>query len=263
MFIDTHAHLNYPEIKKDLPEILDRAKDAGVDCIIVPATNYVTSLDVIELAEKYEMLYAAVGIHPTELKDFKDWHFGELEKLCEHDKVAAVGEVGLDYYWKPYDKELEQKVLKVQLGMAKRKNLPVILHNRESSEDLIQIVSESRPDVLRGEGKLRGQFHSFSGDTNMAEKCIEMGFFISFTGNITYKPNENTLRAYEALNRAPLENLLLETDSPFLPPVPYRGKQNEPAYLKYTAEKIAELKGISVEELGKVTSENAGRLFNI
>lgn len=258
MFIDTHAHLNYPEIKKKLPEILERAKDSGVGYIIVPATNYVTSLDVIELAEKYEMLYAAVGIHPTELKDFKDWHFGELEKLCEHDKVVAMGEIGLDYYWKPYDKEFEERVLRAQLGIAKRKNLPVILHNRESSEDLIQIVSEEYAS-----GKLRGQFHSFSGDTDMAEKCIGMGFFISFTGNITYKPNEKTLQAYEVLKNTAMENLLLETDSPFLPPVPYRGKQNEPAYLKHTAEKIAELKEVSIEELGKVTSENAGRLFGL
>lgn len=256
--IDTHAHLNYPGIRKHLSEILERAIDAGIECVIVPATNYVTSLDVIELAEKHTMLYAAIGIHPAELKDFKEWHLAELPKLCEHKKIAAVGEIGLDYYWKPYDKELEQRILIEQLKIAKELNLPVILHNRESSEDLIKIIENEYDN-----GKLTGQFHSFSGDINMAEKTIGMRFYISFTGNITYKPNEKTLQAYEVLKKTPLENLLLETDSPFLPPIPYRGKQNEPAYLKYTAEKIAELKGVTIEELGNITSENAKKLFRI
>jgi len=256
--IDTHAHLNYPEIKKNLPEILDRAHDAGIEYVIVPATDYNSSLEVAELTEKYEMLFGAVGMHPTELKDFKEEHLSEIEKLSGHDKIVAIGEIGLDYYWKPFDKELEQAVLIEQLKIAKRNNLPVILHNRESSDDLIRIVAEEY-----GNGKLKGQFHSFSGDMNMAEKCIGMGFYVSFTGNITYKPNEKTLQMYETLKKFPLESLLLETDSPFLPPVPHRGKQNEPSYLQYTAEKIAELKGVSLGELEKITSKNARKLFGI
>ena len=256
--IDTHAHLNYPEIKKNLPEILDRAHDAGIEYVIVPATDYNSSLEVAELTEKYEMLFGAVGMHPTELKDFKEEHLSEIEKLSGHDKIVAIGEIGLDYYWKPFDKELEQAVLREQLKIAKRNNLPVILHNRESSDDLIRIVAEEYDN-----GKLKGQFHSFSGDMNMAEKCIGMGFYVSFTGNITYKPNEKTLQMYETLKKFPLESLLLETDSPFLPPVPHRGKQNEPSYLQYTAEKIAELKGVSLGELEKITSKNARKLFGI
>src|SRR5437867_220158 len=256
--IDTHAHLNYPEIKRHLGEILNRARDSGVEYIIVPATNYSSSLEVAELTVKYDMLYGAAGVHPTELKNFKEEHLSEIEKLCEHEKIVAVGEIGLDYYWKPFDKELEHTVLIEQLKIAKKKNLPVILHNRESSDDLIRIVSKEYEN-----GKLKGQFHSFSGDEKMAEQCIELGFYVSFTGNITYKPNEKTLLAYGALKKTPLENLLLETDSPFLPPAPYRGKQNEPAYLKYTAEKIAELKGISIEELEKTTSTNAKKLFGL
>src|SRR6266545_4259716 len=123
--IDTHAHLNYPEIKRNLPDILKRAEDAGIVCVVVPATEYKSALEVIELTEKYDMLFGAVGIHPTELKDFKEEHLAEIEKLCEHDKIVAIGEIGLDYYWKPFNKELEQNVLREQLKIAKRKNLPV------------------------------------------------------------------------------------------------------------------------------------------
>ncbi len=258
MYIDTHAHLNYPEIVQNIDEILDRAGNAGIEYIIIPATNYITSLEVIELIQKYDMLYGAIGIHPTELHDFHENQLFEIDKLAKSEKVVAIGEIGLDYYWKPYNKEMQNYVLKSQIQIAKNNNLPVIIHNRESSEDLIKIITEEYE-----KGKFSGQFHSFSGDTGMAERCTEMGFYISFTGNITYKPNEKTRNAFEALKQTSLTNLLLETDSPYLPPVPYRGKQNEPSYLVHTAEKISELKGISIEELGSTTTANAKRLFEI
>lgn len=259
MFIDTHAHLNYPDILDDIENILSRAKDSGVECIIVPATNLQSSLDVIELVHKYDMLYGAVGIHPTELSDFHDKHLHEIDKLASSEKIIAIGEIGLDYYWKPFDKELQHYVLRSQLQIASTKNLPVILHNRESSEDLMNIITEFR----KNGSKLSGQFHSFSGDKQMAGKCIEMGFYISFTGNLTYKPRENTLTAYEVVKNTTLEHLLLETDTPYLPPVPYRGKRNEPSFLKHTAQKIADLKEITVEEVGMVTAVNAKKLFGI
>ncbi|HEY3252052.1 MAG TPA: TatD family hydrolase [Ignavibacteria bacterium] len=258
MFVDTHAHLNYPELKSSLPDILKRAADNGVEKIIVPATSYKTSLEITELIQKHEMLYGAVGIHPTELNDFEEKQLHEIESLAKENKIVAIGEIGLDYYWEPYDKALEHHVLKSQLEIAKRSNLPVILHNRKSSEDLMKIVESKFEN-----GKLKGQFHSFSGDEEMAKKCVEMGFYISFTGNITYKPKDHTYIAYQIVRETPIENLLLETDTPYLPPVPYRGKQNEPSYIKHTAEKLAELKGISIEELAKTTSENAIRLFNL
>jgi len=256
--IDTHAHLNLPQLRQQLDEVLYRAKESGVEYIIVPATDYESSIEVIQLAEDHDMLFAAVGIHPTQLKDFDENQLSEIERLCKHSKVVAVGEIGLDYYWKPYDRDLEKRALRAQLRIAKGNNLPVILHNRDSSVDLTAIVWEEYEG-----GKLKGQFHSFSGDLRMAQACIEMGFYISFTGNITYKPDERTLTAYEVAKKCPVENLLLETDSPYLPPVPHRGKRNEPSYLRFTAEKIAGLKGISVDELGRATSENAKRLFGL
>jgi TatD DNase family protein len=258
MFIDTHAHLNYPDIMEDLDSVLSRAQDAGVEYIIVPATDYRSSHDIIELVQKYDILYGAIGIHPTELKDFRDKHLYEIDNLSVSEKVIAIGEIGLDYYWKPYDKDLQHYVLKSQLQIAKNRNLPVILHNRESSEDLMNIISETNEDKT-----LKGQFHSFSGDEIMAKNCIDMGFYISFTGNLTYKPNEKTLTAYEIVKNTSLEHLLLETDTPYLPPVPYRGKRNEPSYIIHIAEKIAELKGITVEEVGTVTTANAKKLYGL
>lgn len=258
MFIDTHAHLNYPDIVKNIDDVLSRAEDAGVESIIVPATTYKTSIEIIELVQKHKMLYAAVGIHPTDLKDFEESHIPKIEELTKEPKVAAIGEIGLDYYLEPYDRELEIMVLTEQLRIAKRSGLPVILHNRKSTDDLMRIVKEEYDG-----GKLRGQFHSFSAGLDEAKECISMGFYISFTGNITYKPNESTYTAYEIVKNTVAEHLLLETDTPYLPPVPYRGKQNEPAYVKHTALKIAELKGMGVEELGRITTENAKRLYRI
>lgn len=258
MFIDTHAHLNYPDIVKNLDEILARASAEGVEAVLIPATNYKTSLEVAELVQKHAMLYGAVGIHPNDLNDFEEKHLNGIEELTRENKISAIGEIGLDYYREPYDKDLQQYILKAQLQIARQRGLPVILHNRKSSKDLINIVTNEYDN-----GKLKGQFHSFSGDAGMAKKCVEMGFYISFTGNITYKPNENTLIAYEIVKNTDVKHLLLETDSPYLPPVPYRGRQNEPSYLRYTAEKIAELKGISVDELGKMTTENAKKLYKI
>lgn len=258
MFIDTHAHLNYPDIIKNINEVLLRASDSGIEAIIVPATTYKTSIEIVELVQKHKMLYAAVGIHPTELKDFDESHLPKIEELAKEDKVVAIGEIGLDYYWEPYDRELEIMVLTEQLRISKRAGLPVILHNRKSTDDLMRIVK----DEYDG-GKLKGQFHSFSAGVAEAMECIEMGFYISFTGNITYKPNEGTLIAYDIVKQTAAEHLLLETDTPYLPPVPYRGKQNEPSYVKHTAAKIAELKEMSVEELGKITTENARRLYGI
>jgi TatD DNase family protein len=261
MYIDTHAHLNHPDLINDIDKVLDRAREADIEYIIVPATSYHSSLDVIELVQKYDMLYGAVGIHPTELADFHEKQLHEVDILSTSEKIAAIGEIGLDYYWKPYDKNLQQYVLKSQLQIAKNRNLPVIIHNRESSEDLMRVIEEAC--AAEDDSKLRGQFHSFSGNEEMARKCIQLGFCISFTGNITYKPNEKSLTFYEIVRKTPLESLLLETDSPYLPPVPHRGKKNEPAYMKHTAERIAELKNITADEISSSTARNAKDLFRL
>lgn len=258
MYIDTHAHLNYPELQQNIDEVLERALKAGIKKIIVPATGYQSSLDVIELVQKHDMLFGAIGIHPTELGDFHDKQLYELDSLAKSDKIVAIGETGLDYYWEPFNKELEQYVLRAQIQIAKNNNLPIILHNRESSGDLMHIIEEEY-----NKEKFSGQFHSFSGGIEMAKKCIEMDFYISFTGNITYKPNDKTKTAIEVLKNVPLENMLLETDSPYLPPVPYRGKKNEPAYLIHTAKKISGIKEIDKEILNEQTTKNAERLYKI
>lgn len=258
MYIDTHAHLNYNDLQPELDAILERARTAGVEKIIVPATDLKSSLEIIELIQKYDMLYGAVGIHPTELKDFSEDHLQKIEELCTERKIVAIGEIGLDYHWEPFDAELQKHVLRVQFQIAKTHNLPVIIHNRKSSDDLMKIVREEYDN-----GKLKGQFHSFSGNIAMAHECIEKGFYISFTGNITYKPNEGTLHTYEIVKAAPITNILLETDTPYLAPMPHRGKKNEPAYVAFTALKIADLKSITVEELGQNTSQNAKVLYSI
>lgn len=258
MFIDTHAHLNYPDILSNIDDVLKRAEDSGVTEIIIPATTYHTSIEIVELVQKHKMLYAAVGIHPTELKDFEESQLPLIEELAKENKVVAIGEIGLDYYWEPYDKDLQAMVIREQFRIAKRCSLPVIIHNRNSTQDLMTIVREEYDN-----GKLKGQFHSFSAGINEAKECTEMGFYISFTGNITYKPNAGTLIAYDIVKNTDVSNLLLETDTPYLPPVPYRGKQNEPSYIKHTADKIAELKGMVVEELGRITTENTRRLYGI
>ncbi len=258
MFIDTHAHLNYPDIAANISEFLMRAEDSGVESIIVPATTYRTSLDVVELVQKHKMLWGAVGIHPTELRDFDEKHLEGIEVLAKESKVVAIGEIGLDYYWEPYDKELQRHVLVEQFRIAKSALLPVIVHNRNSTDDLM--------DIVRAEyegGALRGQFHSFSAGLKEAAECVKIGFYISFTGNITYKPNAGTLTAYEIVKNTPVDNLLLETDTPYLPPVPYRGKQNEPSYIKYTAQKLADLKEVSIESFAEVTTNNARSLFKL
>ncbi|MCI0715407.1 MAG: TatD family hydrolase, partial [Chlorobi bacterium] len=216
MYIDTHAHLNYPDVLNNLDDILSRALDSDVESIIVPATNYRSSLEVVELVQKHKMLYGAVGIHPNDLSDFDESHFVKIEELAKENKIVAIGEIGLDYYREPYDKELQQRILRSQLQIAKKLDLPVVIHNRNSSDDLMKLVAEEYEN-----GKLKGQFHSFSGDEQMAKKCVDMGFYISLTGNITYKPNQNTLTAYEIVKNTGVNHLLLETDTPYLPPVPY------------------------------------------
>jgi TatD DNase family protein len=258
MYIDTHAHLNYPDIVKNIGEVLQRAEDSGIEAIIVPATTYRNSLEITELVQKHKMLYGAVGIHPTELKDFDESHLALIEELAAHDKIVAIGEIGLDYYWEPYDSMVQKRILREQFRIAKRCGLPVIIHNRNSTNDIMELVRAEYDN-----GLLKGQFHSFSAGKEEARECVQMGFYISFTGNITYKPNDSTRTAYSIVQETPAEHLLLETDTPYLPPAPYRGKQNEPSYIKFTAGKISELKELPVEALAGITTGNAKRLYNL
>jgi TatD DNase family protein len=254
MFIDTHAHLFYPNFTEDLDEVIERAKSSEVDYIIIPATDIGTAKQTLALADKYEMIYAQVGVHPHETKDWTNDNLKVIEELARHPKVVAIGEIGLDYYYDFSPKEKQIEAFRAQIELALKLDLPVVVHNRESDEDIMQIVREYCSSGLRG------QFHCFNGSLSYARDLIRMKYFVSFTGNITFK-KADLLR--ETLSNIRLHYIMLETDSPFMTPIPYRGKRNEPSYVKYIAQQIAELHKIPIEEVARITSINAFRLFGI
>lgn len=253
MFVDTHSHLFYPNFN-DLDEIINRAKDSGVDFIIVPATDIKTAKQTIELCEKYDIVYGAVGVHPHETNNWTDDLITEIHQLAQQKKILAIGEIGLDYYYDFSPPEKQIQAFRSQIELALELNLPIIVHNRDSDKDMMDIITG-----YCGRG-LKAQFHCFNSSLEDAFELIKMNHFISFTGNITFK-NRSDLRS--VLEKTGLDNILLETDSPFMTPVPHRGKRNEPAFVKYVATKVAELHNISVEEVAKITSYNAFRLFGI
>ncbi len=254
MLVDTHAHLFFPNFDEDLDQVIEKAKASGVTAILIPGTDLKTSKMAIELSDKYQIVYASVGYHPH---DTKDWDFSwinELRALSRHKKVVAIGEIGLDYFYDYSPKEKQIEAFKQQINLALELNLPIIVHNRDSNEDLMMIIREYK------DTKLIGQFHCFAGTAEDAKELVSMGHYISFTGNITFKSRQELRDILSQINP---ENLLLETDSPFMTPVPFRGKRNEPAHVNYVAEKIAELHSITKEEVGKITSQNAFKLFGI
>ncbi|MEO8231662.1 MAG: TatD family hydrolase [Ignavibacteriota bacterium] len=254
MFIDTHAHLFFENFNDDIDEVINRAKENGVDYIIVPATDLATAKEAISLSEKYEQVYATVGIHPHDTKDWNDSLISEIEKLAKHPKVVAIGEIGLDYYYDFSPKDQQIKAFKSQLDLALELELPVVIHNRDSDEDMLEIIQSYCSTGLKA------QFHCFNGSLADALEFMKMNHFISFTGNITFKKSDG-LR--EILKHIDLNHLMLETDSPFMTPIPYRGKRNVPAHVKIVAEKVSEIHNLSIEEVGRITSLNTFRFFGI
>lgn len=254
MFIDTHAHLFFENYKDDIDEVLIRAKEAGVDFIIVPATDIKTARESIQLSEKYEQIYTTVGVHPHDTKDWNDSLISEIEELAKHPKVIAIGEIGLDYYYDFSPQDQQIKAFKAQLDLAVKLQLPVVIHNRDSDEDMMDIIHS-----YCGTG-LKAQFHCYNGSIDDALEYMKMNHFISFTGNITYKKSDS-LR--EILSKIDLNHLMLETDSPFMTPVPHRGKRNEPSYVKYVAQQVADVHKLTIEDVGRITSLNTFRFFGI
>ncbi|MBA4251128.1 MAG: radical SAM protein [Chlorobiaceae bacterium] len=252
--IDTHAHLFWKDFEADLDQVIERAKENGINYIIVPSTDLKTAEKVIELANKYDIIYGAVGVHPHDTKEWNKNLLPEFRKLTEHNKIIAIGEIGLDYYYDFSPREIQIEAFRSQLELAIELDLPVIVHNRESDKDIMEIISS-----YCGSG-LKAQFHCYNGNINDAIELIKMNHFISFTGNITFKKFDS-LR--EVVSKIPLENILLETDSPFMTPVPFRGKRNEPANVKIVAEQIAAIHKISLEELIRITDFNAFKLFGL
>ncbi|MDI6777449.1 MAG: TatD family hydrolase [Syntrophales bacterium] len=252
MFIDSHIHLTMDAFDRDRDEIIRRAKEAGVDLMVTVGTTLDDSREAISLAGQYEAVYATIGIHPHDVKDIVNLTYDSLRELAKMDKVVAYGEIGLDFVRNLSPKEVQIKRFGEQLELAGELRLPIIIHDRNAHREMLE--------MLKGWRERGGVFHCFSGDYDMAKRCLDMGFYISIPGTVTF---ENAVRLQEVTGLIPLTGLLLETDAPYLSPHPHRGERNEPAYIVHTAGRIAEIKGLSLEEVGKVTSQNARALFNL
>lgn len=254
MLFDTHAHLNAVQYEQDLEEVIQRAKDEGVSHIVVVGFDRPTIKRAMELTESYDFIYAAVGWHPVDAIDMTDEELAWIKELASHPKVVALGEMGLDYYWDKSPKEVQKEVFRKQIALAKEVKLPIIIHNREATADILEILKEENAH------EVGGIMHCFSGSLEVARQCMDMNFYISFGGPVTFK---NAKKPKEVAAAIPLEYLLIETDCPYLTPHPFRGKRNEPSYVKYVAEKIAELRELTFEEVAHITTENAKKIFSI
>jgi len=255
MYIDTHAHLTFPEFQIDLTEVLARAKEAKIEAIINIALDEEAIRKSIKLAEEYPgFIYNAIGLHPHDASQWNDNTYQQLKELAGKYRIVAIGETGLDYHYKLSSVEQQQMVFRKLLQLAQELDIPAVIHSREASFDTIKIIREEN------KGKLRGVLHCFSGDMTLAKAALDFGLLLSFTGNITF-PKADQIRA--AAKEIPLDYIMIETDCPFLAPQDYRGKRNEPAYVVKVAEKIAELKGLPIEEVAIKTKENARKLFGL
>jgi len=258
--IDTHCHLNFESYNEDRDAVMTRAAQAGVTRVIIPATDLDTSREAIDLAAQYDGVFAAVGIHPNSTANFVSTDVDSVAELSQAPKVIAIGEIGLDYYRDRSPKEIQRQAFEAQLALASRLELPVIIHNRDASEDVMAILeawTRDLPDSLRDRP---GVLHSFSAPQAIAERALAAGFYLGFTGPITFK-NADDLRRVAAMT--PLDRILIETDGPFLTPTPHRGQRNEPAYVRFVAERLASLKQVSFETLAQATTDNAVRLFRL
>lgn len=254
MLFDTHVHLNAEQFEEDVEEAIQRAKEAGVSRMVVVGFDRPTITRAMELVEQHEALYAAVGWHPVDAIDMKDEDLVWIEELASHPKVVALGEMGLDYHWDKSPKDVQKDVFRRQIRLAKKVKLPIVIHNRDATQDIVDILKEEKA------ADVGGIMHCFSGSAETALECVKMNFYISLGGPVTFK---NAKKPKEVAQAVPLDKLLIETDCPYLAPHPYRGKRNEPAYVKLVAEEIAALKNVSYEEVAEATMRNANRLFQL
>lgn len=259
--IDTHCHLNFDSYAEDLDAIIERAAQAGVTRIIIPAIDIATSAETIALAERYSGVYATVGIHPNSTADFAPSMINELRDMAKSSKrIVAVGEIGLDYYWDNSPPDVQRRAFEAQLELAAELQLPVIIHNREAHEDVMAVLEPYSASLTSDQRARIGVLHSFSAPQNIAERALAAGFYLGFAGPITYK-NADNLRTVAA--QVPLDRMLVETDGPFLTPVPHRGKRNEPAYIPIINDRLAALHRMSGDEMAAHTTANAEQLFNL
>lgn len=252
MYFDTHAHYDDEYFNEDREELITSLPENGVSLVLNPGINEASCLKAVEFADKYDFFYAAIGWHPSDVMDFTAESEKLLYELAKHPKVKAIGEIGLDYYWTTETMDTQKRVFRRQLEIARELDLPVIIHDREAHGDCMDMIAEF-PDI-------RGVFHCYSGSAEMAKELVRQGWYLSFTGAITYK---NARKAPEVIEAVPMDRIMIETDSPYLTPVPHRGKRNDSRYLPHIVDKIVEVKGISHEDVARITLENGKRFFNI
>lgn len=252
MLFDTHAHYTDAAFDEDRDQVLRSLPGEGVGLVLCPGNDLWSSRRAIELAETYPFLYAAAGIHPEDALGLPEDWLAQVEAMAAHPKVKAIGEIGLDYYWKEVPHDLQKEVFRAQLALAEKLDLPVIVHDREAHGDTLAIVKEFP--------RVRGVFHCYSGSAEDAKTLVKLGWYLSFTGTITFK---NARKAPEVIAAVPLDRLMVETDAPYMAPVPFRGKRCDSRYVYRMAETIAQLKGLTRQEVEQATTENGKRLFRI
>ncbi len=258
MLVDTHAHLYLDDFKGDRPALLDRARRAGVEQIVLPAIDVASIGRAVQLCRQYDGLYAMAALHPSETKESPTSDLDRVAAWCNADHVVAVGETGLDYYWDRSFDERQQTFFRRHIRLALARDLPLVIHNREATEDVLRIL-ESEREASQHPERLRGILHCFVDPPEVAGRAAALGFLVGFGGILTFKNSEVDAHAREI----PLEQIVLETDAPYLAPDPYRGKRNEPAYVRHVAEKLAAVKGIAFEDVARATTENARRIYGI
>lgn len=254
MLIDSHAHLDDDRFDKDRDKVIRDLKNQGIELVINPGADVASSVKAVSLANKYENIYAAVGVHPHDAKDMDDTTLQLLSSLANNEKVIAIGEIGLDYHYDNSPRDIQRKWFIEQIRLAKQLKLPIIIHEREASQDMYNILKQEADE------NLTGVLHCYSGSLEMAREYLKMGFYLSFAGPVTFK---NSRVSKEVAQSIPLDRILVETDSPYLAPEPKRGKRNEPLNVRYVAAMIAELRGISFEEIATATTKNVKKLFSI
>jgi len=252
LLVDSHAHLDGSQFASDRDQTIQRAHDNGISHILTIGCDMESSAASLALATKHPNIYAAVGVHPHDATEINEATLKQLEELLGRPKVVALGEIGLDFFRDRSPRDVQRNAFRQQVRLARKVGKPIIVHDRDAHDEVLQILQEENA------AEVGGVLHCFSGDVSMAKKCLEMGFYLSFSGTITYPKNE---AARDVVRAVPIDKMLVETDCPYLSPQKFRGKRNEPAYVRYTAEKVAEIKGLSMEDVARVTSRNCFDLF--
>ena len=254
MLIDSHCHIDDARYDADREAMIQRAQAAGIGHFVTIGCDLDTSRAAVELAKQHPFISATVGVHPHEVRHIKDGWYDELRTLAKSERVVAYGEIGLDYHYDHSPRDVQRERFREQVRLAREFRLPIVIHTREAQEDTIAILKEENG------GDVGGVFHCFSGDAWLAKDALDLGFYLSFSGVITF---QNAVMLRDIVKTVPLDRILVETDAPYLTPVPYRGKRNEPAYVRHVAEKIAEIHGLSVKDVEEATTQNAQRVFRI